>query len=316
MTIASSSISRPRTPRDVGTIAWKLQREIILLLAWAPAILLQLAHPLVAQGVADHSTFRSASWGRVRRFQRTLDAMLRLSFGTEAEARLVIARINAIHDNVQGRLREVAGVFPAGTRYSAHDPSLLAWVHATLVDMNLRVYELFVDCPSVEEKDRYCAEASAIEERLGIPEGRLPRTFGALRQYMDTMLAGGEIAVTSVARELARDILYPPAFLALRPAIWWTRLATVGLLPPTIREGYRLPWDSRKEGMLSWSASLIRTLLPLTPSIVRHWPAARGAQRADGQAGCPFIRLQTTAHDVLLRVSGGRPRRRQADRWK
>jgi len=35
----------PRTPRDVGTIAWKLQREIILLLAWAPAILLQLAHP-------------------------------------------------------------------------------------------------------------------------------------------------------------------------------------------------------------------------------------------------------------------------------
>ncbi len=283
--MASASISRPRTPRDVGTIAWKLQREIILLLAWAPAILLQLAHPLVAQGVADHSTFRSASWGRVRRFQRTLDAMLRLSFGTEAEARLVIARINAIHDNVQGRLREVAGVFPAGTRYSAHDP----W---------------------------YCAEASAIEERLGIPEGRLPRTFGALRQYMDTMLAGGEIAVTSVARELARDILYPPAFLALRPAIWWTRQATVGLLPPTIREGYRLPWDSRKEGMLSWSASLIRTLLPLTPSIVRHWPAARGAQRADGQAGCPFIRLQTTAHDVLLRVSGGWLSRRQADRWK
>src|SRR5206468_12400185 len=166
MTIASSSISRPRTPRDVGTIAWKLQREIILLLAWAPAILLQLAHPLVAQGVADHSTFRLASWGRVGRFQRTLEAMLRLSFGTEAEARLVIARINAIHDNVQGRLREVAGVFPAGTRYSAHDPSLLAWVHATLVDMNLRVYELFVDCPSVEEKDRYCARPARSKSAL------------------------------------------------------------------------------------------------------------------------------------------------------
>src|SRR5207247_11413336 len=98
MTIASSSISRPRTPRDVGTIAWKLQREIILLLAWAPAILLQLAHPLVAQGVADHSTFRSASWRRVRRLQRTLDAMLLLSFDTEDKARLVVGRVKALRD--------------------------------------------------------------------------------------------------------------------------------------------------------------------------------------------------------------------------
>src|SRR5438094_6669986 len=135
MTIASSSISRPRTPRDVGTIAWKLQREIILLLAWAPAILLQLAHPLVAQGVADHSTFRSASWGRVRRFQRTLDAMLRLSFGTEAEARLVIARINAMRDNVHARLRELAGGSQPPTRDLPRDHPLLAGVDATLVRM-------------------------------------------------------------------------------------------------------------------------------------------------------------------------------------
>jgi len=142
----------PISPPDGSAIAWKLQREIILLLAWGPAILLQLAHPLVAQGVADHSTFRSTSRGRLRRFQRTLDAMLRLSFGTENEARQVIARINAIHDQVHGQLPDVAGAFPAGTRYSAHDPSLLAWVHATLVDMNLRVYELFVDSPSVDER--------------------------------------------------------------------------------------------------------------------------------------------------------------------
>ncbi|OLE44312.1 MAG: hypothetical protein AUG14_05220 [Candidatus Rokubacteria bacterium 13_1_20CM_2_68_19] len=286
--MASASIARTRTPLDGGTIAWKLQREIILLLAWGPAILLQLAHPLVAQGVADHSTFRSSPRGRLRRFQGTLEAMLRLSFGTEAEARLVIARINAIHDHVNGQLSEVAGVFPAGTRYSAHDPSLLAWVHATLVDMNLRVYELFVDSPTLEEKNRYCDEASAIEERLGIPERRLPRTFAALRHYMDAMLAGGEIVVTDVARDLARDILYPPALLPVRPALWWTRLVTAGLLPPTIREGYGLSWDARKEAMLSRSASLIRALLPLTPSIVRHWPVARGARRAERRGACPF----------------------------
>ena len=56
----------------------------------------------------------------------------------------MVARINAIHDCMNGRLTEAAGIFPAGTLYSAHDPSLLVCVHATLLEMNLRVYELFV----------------------------------------------------------------------------------------------------------------------------------------------------------------------------
>jgi len=52
---------------DIGTVAWKLQKEIILLLAWGPAILLQRAHPLVAQGVADPRTFRRERRRRTRR---------------------------------------------------------------------------------------------------------------------------------------------------------------------------------------------------------------------------------------------------------
>ena len=67
--------------------------------------------------------------------------MLRLSFGTERDAQVAFDRINAIHNRVHGHLPEAAGVFPAGTPYSAHDPALLTWVHATLVHMNLRVYD-------------------------------------------------------------------------------------------------------------------------------------------------------------------------------
>jgi uncharacterized protein (DUF2236 family) len=37
----------------------------------------------VAQGIADHSAFRSRRHGRVRRLFGTVDAMLQLSFGTE-----------------------------------------------------------------------------------------------------------------------------------------------------------------------------------------------------------------------------------------
>ena len=56
-----------------------------MLAGWGRAILLQLAHPLVAQGVADHSGFAADRRGRVRRLQRTLRAMLALTFGTAEE---------------------------------------------------------------------------------------------------------------------------------------------------------------------------------------------------------------------------------------
>ena len=259
---------------------WKLQREIILLLAWGPAILLQLAHPLVAQGIADHSAFRTQRHGRVRRLFGTVDAMLQLSFGTEPQARAVLARINGIHDRVNGHLSGAAGAFPAGTPYTAHDPALLAWVHATLLDMNLRVYERYVAPLSEEEKDRYCAEASVIEVPLGIPAGRLPRSFGELGRHMDAMLSSATITVTDNARMLARDVLYPPAPRLAAPVLSLVRLQTVGLLPPRIREEYGLPWSTRRERLLGVSTGLARTVLRVTPPIVRHWPAARRAQRS------------------------------------
>ena len=47
--------------------AWRLNREAMLLLGAGPrALLLQIAHPLVAAGVADHCDFRTDPWRRLR----------------------------------------------------------------------------------------------------------------------------------------------------------------------------------------------------------------------------------------------------------
>jgi uncharacterized protein (DUF2236 family) len=256
------------------TIGWKLQREIVLLLAWGPAILLQVAHPLIAQGIADHSRFRAQPWGRVRRFHGTLDAMLGLCFGTEPERRAVLARINAIHDRVHGTLPLAAGGFPTGTSYSAHDPALLTWVHATLLDMNVRVYERFVAPLATSERDAYCAEGTAIEAALGIPVGSLPRTDAELQRYMNGMLGSGQLAITDAARALARDVVHAGGSLVGRSAMWWPRLITLGLLPSTIRAAYGFPWDSRRERLFGWSTTLVRRLLPLVPGALRYWPAS------------------------------------------
>ena len=46
-----------------GSEAWRLNRESMLLLGAGPrALLLQIAHPLVAEGVAEHSDFQADPW--------------------------------------------------------------------------------------------------------------------------------------------------------------------------------------------------------------------------------------------------------------
>ena len=259
-------------------MAWKIHQEVVLLAAWGRALLLQLAHPLVAQGVADHSGFRAERWGRLHRLDRTLRAMLALTFGSTEEAEGAAKAIRAVHTRVHGHLASAEGVFPAHTRYTAEDPALLTWVHATLLDSYLLTYELLVGPLAPEEGDRYCAESRRAEDLLGIPPGCFPASVAELRGYLSRMLASGEIAVGDAARELAQDILHPPTFLVARPLVALARLPAIGLLPVAVRDGYGLAWGRRHERALTAVAAVSRRILPLVPSALKHWPAARAAR--------------------------------------
>jgi uncharacterized protein (DUF2236 family) len=259
------------------SVAWKINSEVVLLLGWNPAVLLQVAHPLVAAGVVDHSLFLPDPAGRMHRFRSTLNAMLDLTFGLPADVQRAADGINAIHDRVHGTLRHPAGPFEAGQRYSAHDPELLRWVHGTMLEVFPRTYRLYVGRLTDDEWDRYCAEASRVERLLGVPDGYLPASLPALRRYMREMLASGRIAVSDESRTLAAEILNPRLPPPLRPLRPFFRLPMVGLLPPSVRAAYGFAWDARRERLLHDSARLVRPVLALTPSLLRHWPAARRA---------------------------------------
>jgi len=144
------------------SITWRINAERIVLLGWARAILLQLAHPLVAAGVFDHSGFRGTPYAAASRLYHTVHAMLSLTFGDEAARQRTIDGIRAIHRRVNGILPEAVGPYEAGTRYSAEDPSLVLWVHATLIESVLMVYEKLVAPLTEAERDEYCQEAFPI----------------------------------------------------------------------------------------------------------------------------------------------------------
>jgi uncharacterized protein (DUF2236 family) len=260
---------------DAGSVSWKINREVVVIAGWGRAILLQLAHPLIAEGVADHSSFRGNLMTGFNRLTSTVGAMLSLTFGTDDEAIGTAARISSIHDRVSGRLREPAGTVEAGERYSAHDPELAQWVHATLLESIPLTYEHLVGTLTTDERSRYCAEAAVIEPLFGIPEGSLPRDSSELDAYVREMLASRRIAVSPTSRAVARAILFPPGWRLLWPAFRPLQLITIGLLPPAIRAEYGFTWTARDARALTRWTTALRLLHRAAPRVVREWPASR-----------------------------------------
>lgn len=264
---------------DGVSMARRVNREAVVVLGWGRAILMQLAHPLVAAGVGAHSDFDAGALAYVKRMRGTISAMLSLTFGTDAEIRQAADRINAIHRRVHGELAQPVGPYDAGTRYDATDPALLAWVHATLVDSQLRTYALFVGPLTPGEEDGYCAEAAEVGPRLGVPSGRLPLTRDGLDLYLQEMQQTDRLAVGDEARRLATALLALPGGLWSAPARWLGRLTTVGLLPPPLREAYGFGWRDEDHRRLAAVARVLRTARRFVPAPLREWPAARRLTR-------------------------------------
>jgi uncharacterized protein (DUF2236 family) len=257
---------------------WRLNREALLLLGAGPrALLLQLAHPSVAAGVADHSDFRADPW---RRLRGTLRSYLAIVYGSTDAARAEIRRLNALHRSITGR------------GYAARDPDLSLWVHATLVDSTLVTNDAWLGPLPPERREAFYAETRPIGRAFGVPEAILPPDLDAFEAYVAGQLGpGGPVVVGDLARDLAATVLHPPlpgvlARIPLPTAAYdWTLWPSVGLLPPDVRAAYRLPWGPRERAVSAWLVAGWRAWRPLLPRSFRQMPQALAADRriANGQ---------------------------------
>jgi uncharacterized protein (DUF2236 family) len=257
-----------------GSFAWTINAESVLLLGGGRALLMQVAHPLVAAGVVDHSDFTAQPFDRL---WRTIDAALTVIFGDAERWRSAVRRVDGIHRGVTGER--------GGVAYSARDPELLLWVHATLVDSSIAAYERFVRPMPEWVKGRYYVEMRRMGTAFGVPESLHPSTYREFRAYLDRTVAGLEIG--DECRRLARRVLSPAMPPVFVPAGLLGGLASVGLLPPRIRSGLGLRWNRGTQLAFDAVAAGIRASLPSLPDRVRRWPHAREAERrtADASAG-------------------------------
>ncbi len=261
---------------------WSLNREAVIFLGGGRAALLQLAHPFVAQGVADHSRSREDAVGR---FLRTFEHVFAMVYGDLESALASARRVHAIHGHIRGVVRETVGAIAAGTPYRANDPDALLWVHATLWETSVQVYELVVRPLSIDEKDAYWAETKRFARLFGIPDDLVPVDWPAFEDYWARMLASDVIRVSAAARELAHHLLRPPAWW-LGPPWEWLRLMTARLLPPRLRREFGLPFGALDQVAAEASLAALRSTWWLLPGAVRWLPAYReGMRRVAGTSG-------------------------------
>jgi uncharacterized protein (DUF2236 family) len=246
-------------PRDA--VIRRVNGEGAMLLGGGRALLMQLAHPSVAQGVAEHSDFQNDPF---RRLQGTLDAMTTVVFGTAEQAQQVAAILERVHQRV------------IGPGYSANDPDLLWWVYATLIDTALRVHARFLRPLSDGEARQFYRQSQVVAELLGVPRAHQPADLPGFRAYMRHMV--GILEVSDTARMLSREILHPRlprvAEPVAEPALIVFRQLTVGLTPRPLREQYGMSWDASRKVALLAAGVAARQVLPRIPAMFRRIPVA------------------------------------------
>jgi uncharacterized protein (DUF2236 family) len=280
--VNTSSYSRNYGYYGPASVTWKVGRDSIVMLGGARAVLMQLAHPLIASAVSTHSSYMTDPFGRT---ERTFLLGEMLTFGSFEKARLAARTINRLHLAVHGTLPIDAGAFAKGTPYDASDPELLLWVHATLVDTTLLCYPLFIGPLTPVEQETYYQESKKGAHLLGLPAEKMPRTVDDLREYVQDMVHTNRLVATPQARQLAHQVLFPPVPAVLRPICHLNLQLTCALLPQPVREIYGLQWSGARQHIFDLAAWAMRAIIPRIPMYLREIPITKRLMRETmGQA--------------------------------
>jgi uncharacterized protein (DUF2236 family) len=159
-----------------GSVSWEVNGHLpSVLAAGMGAIVMEVLHPSVMDGVFTQSSYRTQP---TRRAQETLGYVLRTTFGNTEAATALIGRVKRIHGRVGGTRAD-------GVAYQALDPDLIAWVHTCIPWAIMSAYDRYVRPLSITEKDQYLREHATIG-RMGGAE-RVPESVAELDDYVERM---------------------------------------------------------------------------------------------------------------------------------
>jgi uncharacterized protein (DUF2236 family) len=259
------------------TVLQRNTSDWTILLVGGRSLLLQVAHPVVAAGVTQHSDFKRDPW---KRLFGTLELVVGGGvFGWPDAPATAGARIRAMH-------RNISGVDADGSRYHALDPDAYSWVHATLIDGGLVHAKWFGRSMRGAQLDRYYEEMLELGRNLGLRDHQMQPDWASFRAYFDDMVHT-RLERTGAVDDVLTTLAAPPQLPRLRvPEPLWRHgaapvaghlatLSTVGLLPSALRRRWGLPWTSTQQRELRAAAAIVRGVNPRLPARLRMHPWAR-----------------------------------------
>jgi uncharacterized protein (DUF2236 family) len=234
---------------------------------------MQIAHPLIAEAVYQHSyVFQKP----LLRLHRTLRLTLDMVFGTKEEVAKAVAEIEAAHRPANGRLEQGIGKHDSGTVYNARNPRQGLWVFSTLVEGSVSGYETLVAPLTDAQKDEFLENSTQIAQWLNIPRSMIPANYAALLAYIDEAIDTQEVIVGDSARKIA-----PFITAQSNPILKWATYPlirfNIAFLPEKIRRDFGYSLANWELGLAEKGASLSRLLQPMTPAILRYAPEYRRA---------------------------------------
>ncbi|MDQ8037404.1 MAG: oxygenase MpaB family protein [Pedobacter sp.] len=229
------------------------------------ALLLQISHPWITSGIDEHSVVRDKPLERGR---NTFRYILTMMYGSREQALEAARDVRRIHAKVQGHLKYKAGAFAEGSEYRANEEAAMIWVHSTLWEIQMNMYEEAVGKVSDVDKERYYQESKLFAYLFGIREEALPAHWLDFVAYCDKMRASDQLVVTKASRELA-DYLF--GVHSVGGAIIWPLMqlqitVTKANLPERLNKGYgfsNYTWFGKSVyATTMWSSRVGHVILP------------------------------------------------------
>ena len=215
------------------------------------ALLLQLAHPSIAQGVHDHSNYEHRPLDRLF---GTLYATSAVVFGSRADADAIGDAIGRVHTKVNG------------PGYSALDPELLCWVNATLLGTAAQLYQRMIKPLTTAELDSFVSDSRRVGEVFRCPLDAQPATWAEFETYWQTTI--DSLVVGDTARAVAGSLLSGqglPLRPMWKPTLVAARALTAATLPPRLRDEYGLPWGRVDRALAKFGLGTAGAVLPRLP---------------------------------------------------
>ena len=296
--VAGGGYQAPARPLGPDSLTWKIFGDWRGLLQGPWAGSMQNMHPQLGAAVKDHSIFFTE---RLPRLFRSLYPIGGVVFDGE-RAPMTGAEVRDYHIPIKG-------VDEQGRRYSALNPDVFYWAHATFFMGTILTAEHFGDGLTEAQKRQLFDEHVTWYRMYGMSMRPVPKTWEEFQVYWDRM-CGEELENTWAAREVLNlatmpkplngqwipDVLWSVYLKVMEPFAVWV---TVGLYDQSVRDLMGYPWSARDAWLHRRFGRGVNLAFKMLPRRRRMHPRARaGWDRAEGRIPADAPLVHTPARNL------------------